>query len=407
MALKLVIFCPFRNNFNKPIGSNIRIQGYTDPLNELGLDYKFLSPCKPDFVPGKNFSLFNLQAKYKKLFLLHNVLYASNTGKPISFIIYKILISLPQIKNVIELSKNYRIISHQENSIILFLYLRRKLENFYDVHGILKIQKEYMEVLNLWKKFWFNLELYNEILTFKYIPYLNVVSKEMKEYIRDKFNYTGTIFLAPDGLLGVPEINNKRVNNLKNKLKIKDNDQVLMFIGSFKKIGGVHLLVDAFIELSVKYNKLKLFLIGDGQMKNLVLKRIQESDLNNRLIYISAVPYTDLFNYMQLAEIIVNPDISNVYNEMTPHIKLFDCIASRRKIVAPAFEVNINILPEKISYISFFEPSNVQAMINSIENFLNKPSVHNFLSDDKLIKMTYNSLAKIYYDSYNDRLEIK
>ena len=229
----------------------------------------------------------------------------------------------------------------------------------------------------------------------------------MKEYIRDKFNYTGTIFLAPDGLLGVPEINNKRVNNLKNKLKIKDNDQVLMFIGSFKKIGGVHLLVDAFIELSVKYNKLKLFLIGDGQMKNLVLKRIQESDLNNRLIYISAVPYTDLFNYMQLAEIIVNPDISNVYNEMTPHIKLFDCIASRRKIVAPAFEVNINILPEKISYISFFEPSNVQAMINSIENFLNKPSVHNFLSDDKLIKMTYNSLAKIYYDSYNDRLEIK
>ena len=68
MALKLVIFCPFRNNFNKPIGSNIRIEGYTDLLNELGLDYKFLSPCKPDFVPGKNFIFLTSRPNIKNCF---------------------------------------------------------------------------------------------------------------------------------------------------------------------------------------------------------------------------------------------------------------------------------------------------------------------------------------------------
>jgi glycosyltransferase involved in cell wall biosynthesis len=383
-----IIFCPFRQNFEVPTGSNIRIRGYVEPLTQLGIEYQFFAPAKPDYIPQDNFTLFNLSPRSKKLFLLHNLCFVNFIFKPISYLIYKLFLNKQDIKNNIPAFKQSIIISHQENAVILFLHFRLKIKSIYDIHGILNIQKEYLENLNLWKAFWFRIQLINEKLVFKYIHGINVVSKEMKEYVLRQYNYKGTVYLAPDGLLKIPIWDDKRIIQIKAEHNVSENDRIIMFFGSFKKFGGVHMLAEAFSEIALAFPNTKLFLIGEGQMQKHVLKIIKQSNLISRYIHIPSVPYEDLHNYLQLAEIIVLPDIRNTYNEITPHIKTYDSIATGAKIVLPDFNVNKDIIKTIGCHVDYFAPSNLIGLKNSIIEGLsyNKNSgIHNVNLNKKIV----------------------
>lgn len=406
--MRLVIFCPFRTNFDLRSGSNVRIRGYTEYLIKNCINTLFIAPVRPFYVPASKFSCFPLQNRFKKLFLLHNIAFNYFLFRPLSYVLMKLLSGYAPVRSLLKILQNNSIlISHQDNSIALFLKLRYDIDTVYDIHGILKIQKEYLEGMNFWKRIWFLISVINEKQAYLRFKYVNSINNEMTFYIRKELNYDGQAFIAPDGFLKTSNSHSNPHAELKayrKNLMLNDSDNIILFFGSFKKIGGVHLLAEVFCDMAKDYHNLKLILIGDGQMKNQIIGRIEKKRLSHRVIFLKEIPYEELHTFLQIANVLVIPDLDNHYNRLIPHIKTYDAILSGKPILISDFEVNRNLMNE-IKYPStFFKPSDTSDLKLKLKYLLEKAPSEININDFQYQKFAYNyhagSLIHQYKRSY-------
>ncbi len=403
--MKLIIFCPFRRDFSLKSGSNVRIRGYTEYLIENFKDILFMAPVRPDYVAESKFSCFPLPDRIKKLFLLHNVFYNSAASRPLSYFLWKNLMRYKPVKYLIKVAiNNSIIISHQDNSIALFLKIRYDIDVIYDIHGILRLQMEYLQGMNLWKRIWFLISLINEKLTFSKIKYVNSINNEMTRYLINEMGFKGHAFLVPDGFLKLYNADDKSCRDLKEykySLSLNDRDIIILFFGSFKKIGGVHILAESFCDMARENDNLKLILIGDGQMKGLIQRRIEEEKLSERVKFIKEVPYEELHAFIQIASVIVIPDTTNMYNRLIPHIKTYDAMLSGRPILISDFSVNRDLMNEIKYPFVFFKPSDtvdLKAKLSTL--LLNKPTKIN-KKNTQFLNFTYRHHARSLLIQYN------
>lgn len=55
--------------------------------------------------------------------------------------------------------------------------------------------------------------------------------------------------------------------NLKNQLKIKENEKIILFVGRLDQVKGVDYLIPAAKKIVSKYNNVKFLIVGDGSLK--------------------------------------------------------------------------------------------------------------------------------------------
>ena len=99
-----------------------------------------------------------------------------------------------------------------------------------------------------------------------------------------------------------------------------------------------------------------------------------------------------------MADIIVCPDIyGNKYNEITPHIKLYDAIASGRNVVASDFEVNRALFGEEKYNVSYFSFLQKHSFKNALLSAL---STNNHPHQQDLEGLTYSFRTRKYIETY-------
>jgi len=203
-------------------------------------------------------------------------------------------------------------------------------------------------------------------------------SSQMRKYYETMFPrlknkvYTTIPYLLSDSI-GENTVNEKLKKDLLNKFEIHEDDFVFFFAGGFKPTSGIDDLIKAFLQLAKKHTEAKLIIIGDGPLKEVCTKLVENSELagGKQIIFIKSIPYQDLFTYQSLANVIVCPDKQNPYSEMIVHLKYFDSLASGQLVINGSFGSVKEINPEEKLSLSF-APSNVESlnsvMKNAIEN---------------------------------------
>lgn len=362
----ILVLCPFRVNFTPTGGSPIRIKGYTTGLLKEGVDLIFAAPVKPDYINEKQFLHFTLKRYVSKLLLLHNLLYYQKGLGFISLILRFIITMIPEIKKVKRTATNKIIISHQENTVALFLYIVYKIDFIYDVHGIQAIQLDYKINLSSWRRFWFNLSLKHERIMFNHIKYVNSISNEMDQFLYEQMGFQGKCFRAPDGLLNKIKHTDALDDSFSRLLSSSEFKDILFF-GEFKKFGGIDFLTNTFVEMVHADRRLRLVAIGKGHLLKDILYKAKKNNLAENFIHIPQIPFTQLYQIMLRVDSIVIPDIPSIYNEMIPHIKLYDAFSSGKPVVVPGFQVNRRTIEEfELGNVVFFEPGNSDSLISSI-----------------------------------------
>ncbi|MEI7504376.1 MAG: glycosyltransferase, partial [Paludibacter sp.] len=306
MNQKLIIFAPFHTNFTPSDGSSIRIAGYTKGLNDLNIDFAFFSPNKPEYVPIENYIHCSINRKWTKLIILHNLLFASFWLRWFSFPIRFILLNIKGMHEAVKSTENRLIWTHQEYTLSLFLYFVKQRPFIYDIHGFFDIQREYRTSLNWWKKIWFELYVIQERIVLGLAPFLNVVSEKMKDYVQSKFIPIGQIFLAPDG---IPDDLNvykgiEKNNSFKRENGLSEDEKVILYAGSFKRIGGVTELVREYVNCTELNTKAVLLLVGGGQEEKNIDELLQTSICKERVFRIKYMPHLELIAYMKMADVI-------------------------------------------------------------------------------------------------------
>jgi glycosyltransferase involved in cell wall biosynthesis len=91
------------------------------------------------------------------------------------------------------------------------------------------------------------------------------------------------------------------------ELEIKDNDKVIVFMGTLFQFCGVYeflLLAYSHLENS---NSIKLLIIGDGEDKDRITKTVERLGLENKVIFAGRVEHENLPEYLNLGTVAILP----------------------------------------------------------------------------------------------------
>lgn len=124
-----------------------------------------------------------------------------------------------------------------------------------------------------------------------------------------------------------------------NKLQIKTNANIILFVGSLREVKGVRYLIEA-MRLLIKQNiNVRLMLVGDGPERHKLEKLICDLDIGDYIILIGKVPNDRVIEYMTIASIFVLPSLSEGFP-----LVIVEAMASGLPIIT----TNITGLPEII-----------------------------------------------------------
>lgn len=148
-------------------------------------------------------------------------------------------------------------------------------------------------------------------------------------------------------------------------LKLKEDDEIIMFFGFVRKYKGLHHLINIMPQLIQHRPKIKLLIVGDFyENKDQYLETIKENKLEDYIkIYDEFIPDSEVEPYFVSADVVVLP-----YESATTS----GVIQAAYNFVRPVIVTNVGGLKEaviegKTGYV--VEPDNDAALRSCIENF--------------------------------------
>ena len=140
--------------------------------------------------------------------------------------------------------------------------------------------------------------------TLNHIDSLTVVSESLKEKTVS-LGYTKPIEVIPMG------VDTKKFNHKnRNDIKLNISSLVLLYIGNFVEIKGVEYLLYALPTIIKEFPDVKLFLIGDGILKEKYIKIAEELSITSHVIFTGFIENSIVPQYFSSVDIIVMPSLS-------------------------------------------------------------------------------------------------
>lgn len=178
--------------------------------------------------------------------------------------------------------------------IITTRSFHNKLVSYYAYHDIIKIATEHNYHNNSQK---YIRRLTNSIKNF---DYLVVVSNSLKEFYQDKIGKTKCIY--------IPNV----IDNLpKNTSNLKHNN--LINIGRLEQEKDQSVLIDIFKEVKKEVKDAKLYIIGDGSLKEKLNNKIKEYNLEDSVFLTGFLSKKEMEKYLLDSKIFVMTSITESF----------------------------------------------------------------------------------------------
>jgi 1,2-diacylglycerol 3-alpha-glucosyltransferase len=103
----------------------------------------------------------------------------------------------------------------------------------------------------------------------------------------------------------------KEIKGLRNALGIHKKDFVMIYVGEITKEKHVDILIDEFSQLKTDITDIKLLLIGDGKDREFLMKKVDELNISEDVIFTGEIPHIELPKYIHTSDLFVSFDDSN------------------------------------------------------------------------------------------------
>jgi glycosyltransferase involved in cell wall biosynthesis len=210
----------------------------------------------------------------------------------------------------------------------------------------------------------------------------------VNENWNDAFNNTKSILESYKyKIIGVP--NGVDTSIFKN-LNIKRNEYLILFVSildNHHKFKGLDFLLKAMIPLIHKNSKIKLMIVGEGELKKYYQKVANEIGINSHVLFVGAKSQSELVQLYNKAGVFVLPSIE---------IEGFGIVAIEAMacglpiIVSDIVGVSKEVKNEKTGIV--VKPKDIKALSRSIEQITENRKVFNLYSKNgtKLVNEKYD-----------------
>jgi len=130
-------------------------------------------------------------------------------------------------------------------------------------------------------------------------------------------------------------------SELQKELDIKENDKVIIFVGTMYTFAGIENIINGF---SLFEKNVKFIIIGGGPDFNRIKLQVQSKKLEENIILLGFIPQKDIAKYIALADICINPfEINQITDRILP-TKILEYLACKKPVVSTPLEGTKEIL---------------------------------------------------------------
>jgi len=180
----------------------------------------------------------------------------------------------------------------------------------------------------------------------------------------------------------------RRTTIIRDLLNIKDDKRIVLYQGLISRGRGLENLVSAarYLDDAV------VVLIGDGNLKGELIRKVKEEDLEEKVKFIDAIPYKELLDYTMSADLGVHPVQNTCLNHYycAPN-KLFEYLMGGLPVAVSNFP-DMRRIVENEGVGETFDPEDPKDIARVINNILN---------DEKKYNRRRRNALKIAKERYN------
>ncbi|MFT4577842.1 MAG: teichuronic acid biosynthesis glycosyltransferase TuaC, partial [Nitrospinales bacterium] len=179
----------------------------------------------------------------------------------------------------------------------------------------------------------------------------------------------------------------------KRSLGLKDDQQIILSIGSLNKTKNHTLLINTFAEIAASNNSWHLYIIGEGEEQQNLEKQILDVKLEQKITLLGSVDHNSISKWLKAADIFVHPSQS----EGTPNVLL------------EAMACGLPVIASKVGGIPELIKDNTEGLLfesNSKDDL--KEKLNRLTQDKQLQKiLAKNAQKKIttHYSSWKNQAE--
>lgn len=148
------------------------------------------------------------------------------------------------------------------------------------------------------------------------------------------------------------------------QLGLPEDRDIVLFVGYLFHIKGIHHLVEALPSIVASHKNLLCVVVGEGEMRDGLEKRISELGLENHVSFVGEQPYERIPLWMNAAKLLVVPSIS----ESGPNV-VAEALACHLPVVA----TKVGDIPSLITHKEnglLVAPGDTEAIASSIKLLL-------------------------------------
>jgi glycosyltransferase involved in cell wall biosynthesis len=152
----------------------------------------------------------------------------------------------------------------------------------------------------------------------------------------------------------------------KSEIKLEDNKLVLMYHGLIVERYGLEDLVNAIKLLKDKIPKIELVIYGDGEYVPVLLKIIDELNLNDTIKYFGTLSLDEIAEIIPKCDIGIIPNRLGPFTQINFPTRIFEYLHMKKPVVVPRTQGINDYFDEEA--IFYFDAGNAENLANVIFN---------------------------------------
>ena len=172
-------------------------------------------------------------------------------------------------------------------------------------------------------------------LSLKLADLIIVVTKLLENFVLNEGISPDKVKIILNGIsLENTKINDKKLEFLKKKLSILEEDFVFLFMGQLYEFAGLKEIIE-YYNADVKSGKLniKFLIVGDGGIYNHLINHVKEINAD-WVILTGRVPFFEITEYIELADLcLMSFELNDVTKDIIP-VKVMEYMAMKKPVLS-------------------------------------------------------------------------
>ncbi|MFI3308057.1 MAG: glycosyltransferase, partial [Mycoplasmatota bacterium] len=218
---------------------------------------------------------------------------------------------------------------------------------------------------------------------------LIVPTKKTRDLFVEKYKIQNNVFIVPTGI-EVEKFHQERykkqdIIKLKEKMSIKEDDFVILFVGRIAKEKNIDFLINCQKDLIKNNKNIKLVLVGDGPQLEDIKKYINKNNLEDNIIILGKLPWEEVCKIYCVADVFATASKTE-----TQGLTVIEAMAASKPVLAIDDDAFKNVVISDVNGYLFRSKRQYKKLVNYL-----------FKNNDKLIELSKQ--ARITSESHSSK----